>query len=228
MFERLAGRLALRVPAYLPAATCARLARRVYAARPLWTVDFDGDQLSFGRAFYAHLERGREREYFARAADSDARVERFLPGFAASLVGAVGALTGGEAAARPGWCWPGVHIFPAGGWLARRGGDVHYDAEGLAGDHAARRAPAITLVLMLQPPERGGELKGWDARYEGEDEASEAARSRPSALVPYRAGDLVVLDSYRLHRIQPFEGMRDRLSATAHGAHVGGQWHVWF
>lgn len=225
---RLEARLALRVPGFWPAERCAAYARRVYAGRPFWTADFDGDQFSLGRAFYTHLEQDKSDEYFAAAAASNAHVERLLPGLGAALIGAVGALVGEAAALRPGWCGPGVHVFPAGGWLARRGGDIHYDTEGLAARHAARREPALTLVLMLQPPERGGELKVWDARYEGSDEVGAATLARPSALVPYAAGDLVVIDSYRLHQIQPFGGARDRVSATAHGARAGGGWHVWF
>ncbi len=227
-FARLGGCLALRVPGFLPAERAAWYARRVYAGRPFWTAAFDGDQFSLGRAFYTHLEQGRAREYFAEAGASNAHVERMLPGLGAGLIDAVGALTGGPAAPRPGWCGPGVHVFPAGGWLARRGGDVHYDTEGLAARHAARREPALTLVLMLQPPERGGELKVWDSLYQGSDEVDDATLARPSALAAYGAGDLVVLDSYRLHQIQPFGGARDRVSATAHGARAAGGWHVWF
>lgn len=227
-FARLGGALALRVPGFLPEARAAAYARRVYAGRPFWTSAFDGDQFSLGRAFYTHLEQGKSREYFAEAAASNAHVERLLPGLTALLVDAIGALTGGPAAPRPGWCGPGVHVFPAGGWLAQRGGDIHYDTEGLAARHAARREPALTLVLMLQPPERGGELKVWATSYEGSDDVDDEALARPSALVPYGAGDLVIIDSYRLHQIQPFGGERDRVSATAHGARVGGAWQVWF
>lgn len=225
---RLGAHLALRVPGFWPAERCAAYARRVYAGRPFWTADFEGDQFSLGRAFYTHLEQGKRDDYFAQAVASNAHVERLLPGLGASLIEAVGAMVGAPASQRPGWCGPGVHIFPAGGWLAQQGGDIHYDTEGLDADHAARGEPAITLVLMLQPPEQGGELKVWNARYAGSGEVDEATLARPSALVPYAAGDLVVIDSYRLHQIQPFEGTRDRVSATAHGVRVADGWHVWF
>jgi hypothetical protein len=46
--------------------------------------------------------------------------------------------------------------------------------------------------------------------------------------VPYEAGDLVVLDSYRLHQIQPFTGGVDRISATCHVAFASGVWESWF
>jgi hypothetical protein len=49
-----------------------------------------------------------------------------------------------------------------------------------------------------------------------------------SAVVEYAAGDLVVIDSYRLHQIQPFSGDRDRLSVTAHLIFTDGRWQAWF
>ncbi len=36
------------------------------------------------------------------------------------------------------------------------------------------------------------------------------------AVVPYEIGDLVIINAYQLHRVQPFEGQRDRISY--HGA----------
>ena len=37
-----------------------------------------------------------------------------------------------------------------------------------------------------------------------------------------------MIDSYRLHQIQPFSGDRDRLSVTAHLVFADGRWQVWF
>ena len=55
-----------------------------------------------------------------------------------------------------------------------------------------------------------------------------AARA-DSTVADYAAGDLVLIDSYRLHQIQPFAGARDRLSVTAHLVLAGEGWHVaWF
>jgi hypothetical protein len=106
---------------------------------------------------------------------------------------------------------------------------------------------------MLQPPEQGGELQVWDRLYEGEAEvdpeehAEHAERGMRSVLCSYQAGDLVVIDSHRLHMIQPFSGAVDRISATIHAVYVdepppeaqesgggpsmsteGGHWQVWF
>ena len=50
-----------------------------------------------------------------------------------------------------------------------------------------------------------------------------------SAIVSYEEGDAVLLDSYRLHQIQPFAGDRERISATVHAAEVdAGLWECWF
>jgi hypothetical protein len=37
-----------------------------------------------------------------------------------------------------------------------------------------------------------------------------------------------VIDSYRLHQIQPFQGARDRVSITAHLLYRDGAWQIWF
>ena len=130
-------------------------------------------------------------------------------------------------APRPDFCGPGVHIFPAGGWLSQNGGDIHFDTEGLHEDELAARLPALSAIVMLQPPLQGGGLRVWDALWDGEDDVAAAARA-PSAVVDYAAGDLVVIDSYRLHQIQPFVGERDRLSITAHLVFTNGRWQAWF
>ena len=223
-----ASRLALVVRQFVPAPECEAHVRGVYAGRERWTADFDAVQHSLGRAWYTHLEQDRTNDYFEGAGASDALVEELLPGLQRRMIDAVGRLAGGEARRRRGWCGPGVHIFPAGEWLAQNGGDIHYDTEGLPRHHTARRAPALTLVLMLQPPIVGGELRVWATRYHDTDEVSPDDLAAPSALVHYGVGDLLVVDSYRLHQIQPFAGARDRVSTTAHELRAGPRWDVWF
>jgi hypothetical protein len=206
---------------------CARWTRAVYAARAQWTPCFEGVQFTLGRAWYTHLEEGRDDEYFQAAAGSDALVERAVPGLQARLGAMMAELVGAPVTPRSGWCGPGVHVFPAGAWLSRHGGDVHFDTEGLAPDDLAGRAPAVSVILMLQPPVRGGGLRVWDARYDGADEVAEPERGE-SLLIEYAAGDLVAIDSYRLHQIQPFAGDRDRISVTAHLVRRHGRWWTWF
>jgi hypothetical protein len=207
---------------------CARLSEQVYAARGDWTPCFDGVQFTLGRAYYTHLEEDRADDYFACAPASDALVERAVPGLQAGMRAVLSQLLAAPVLPRPGWCGPGVHIFPAGQWLSGNGGDIHFDTEGLLDDELAARAPALSAVLMLQPPLAGGGLRLWDALYQGEDEVAEPD-AIPNVVIDYYPGDLLVFDSYLLHQIQPFAGTRDRISVTAHAVRTDdGTWRAWF
>jgi hypothetical protein len=209
------------------AADCAAWVRGIYAARPHWTPAFDGVQFTLGRAWYTHLEEDRQHEYFAVAAESDALVEHFAPGLQQKMIALAASLAGAPVEKRPGWCGPGVHIFPAGEWLSENGGDVHFDTEGLLSDELAARRPALSLILMLQPPANGGGLSVWDYRYAGEDHVDDADQL-PHRTFEYGVGDLVAIDSYRLHQIRPFTGNTDRISATVHAVETASGWRVWF
>lgn len=225
----LAATAALVLEGRFDAARCAAWVDGVYRARDEWTRDFGGEQFSLGRAFYTHFEEGRSRDYFADPSASDARVETYAPGLQAALRDLVAELTGARAVPRRGWCGPGVHVFPPGGPVSKRGGVVHFDTEGLPARHASSKQRAITAVLMLQPTPPGGGLKVWDVRYRGEDHPTEEELARPSEIVTSETGDVVVIDSYRLHQIQPWKTKRDRISATVHAAEVGrGLWETWF
>ena len=82
---------------------------------------------------------------------------------------------------------------------------------------------------MLDPPLEGGGLRVWDVTcddgLEGHDDDD---LERESLIWNYEAGDLLLMNSYRLHQIQPFAGPRDRISATCHAAWVAGRWETWF
>jgi hypothetical protein len=225
----LARGLAAGVRGLWSAEECAAAASAVMQRRGAWTADFGGEQFALGRAFYTHLETGRAGEYFKYASRSDALVEATLPGMQARVRALYGRLAGGRVRTRPGFCGPGVHVFPAGEKVAREGGVVHFDTEGISPLHLERRARALTLVIMLQPPTRGGGLRVWDVRYRGRDAASPAELRRTAATALYRAGDALLLESYRLHQIQGFTGRRDRISVTLHGVEVdAGVWETWF
>ena len=212
-----------------PADACAAMSGAVLGARDRWTADFDGEQFSLGRPFYTHLETGRAAEYFAHCAASDALVEAVLPGTQSAVRALFAQLVGGQVRPRPGFGGPGVHVFPAGSAVARGGGVAHWDVEGLAPEHLARHRDAVTLVVMLQPPVRGGALRLWDSVWDGDDEPTGRAIRAPSSDVRSRAGDAVLLRSYRLHQIRPFSGARDRVSVTAHGVEIDADvWEVWF
>jgi hypothetical protein len=213
----------------LDAARADDWATRTRQARADWTSAFAGEQFSLGHAFYTHFEAGAAADYFAGAATSDETVERHLPGMQAEMRRLLGGLVEAEVRPRRGWCGAGVHVFPAGGHVARRGGVIHADTEGLATMHAARRLPAVSLVVMLQPPLRGGGLRLWDHLYSGSDHLPEDAPRTPAETVRSVAGGYVLVDSYRFHQIAPFGGGQRRVSITLHAAKTsGGWWESWF
>ncbi len=221
--------LLLVVPAMLSPDECTRMVEAVYAAREHWNDDFGGTQFSLGRAFYTHFETGKSDAYFAGAKSSDALVERALPGIQAWMRDLCAKVTGDHARPRRGWCGAGVHVFPARGEVARRGGARHFDVEGLNERQTAARRPALSIVVMLQLPERGGGLRLWEARYHGHEHATRADARTRSEILTYDVGGALAMDSYRLHQIQPFSGARDRISVTLHAAEVDpGVWETWF
>ena len=228
LLPRLAGALALRARGAVAADRAAAWAAGVRAARAAWVTDFGGAQFSLGRAWYTHLEQDRAGDYFANVRASDESVEHACPGLQSAMRQLLGRAVGAAVVGRAGWCGPGVHVFPAGALVAERGGDIHFDTEGLTPAHVAERAPALTLVLMLQPSRSGGGLRVWDVTYAGTDAYEDEDLERAHVTCDYAAGDLVVIDSYRLHQIQPFAGELDRISATCHAAFVAGQWETWF
>lgn len=226
----LADHLAAGVRALVPLADCHAAAAEVLRRRSAWTADFGGEQFAFGRAFYTHLETGRAADYFKNSRRSDEQVEAALPGMQARVRACFATFVGGRARPRQGFCGPGVHVFPAGEKVAREGGVVHFDTEGLSPLHRERRARAMTLIVALQPPtgDDGG-LRIWDVRYHGRDTATPAELRRPTTTLVYEPGDALLLDSYRLHQIQPFPGARDRITVTLHGVEVDTNvWETWF
>lgn len=225
----LAGGLAAGVRGLWSREVCREAVARIVARCAAWTADFGGEQFALGQAFYTHLETGRAREYFAGARRADALVEATLPGMQAEVREIFGRLVGGAARPRTGFCGPGVHVFPAGEKVAREGGVLHFDTEGISPLHLGRGARARTLVVMLQAPTRGGGLRLWDVHYAGRDEPSEDEAGSPSVLAAYRVGDALLVDSRRLHQIQRFSGGRDRISVTVHGVEVDRDvWDTWF
>lgn len=221
--------LGLALRGLVPPATCRAWCAAVRRARGAWSRDFGGQQFALGRAFYTHLESARADAYFRDRAASDARVEQALPGMQAWAREIYGALAGGRARQRLGFAGAAVHVFPKGAQVAREGGVVHFDVEGLSPVHVAARARAMSLVVMLQPADWGGGLRVWDARFEGSEAPSERQVAAIAATLRYRAGDALFFSSYRLHQIRPFRGGRDRVSITLHGVEVDrGVWDTWF
>lgn len=229
LLEPLAASAAVVVRGLFAADACLSHVRSVNRARRRWTADFGGEQFSLGRAFYTHYETDRSGLYFEDAAASDALVERCLPGVQSLVRASLGRMVGGVVRPRLGFCGPGVHVFPAGGKVAREGGVVHFDVEGLTPHQLARGHRAVTLVIMLQPPARGGGIAIWDALHRGSEHPSAEQLAAPRRTVRYRAGDALFSDSLRLHQIRPFRGDLDRISVTAHAVEVDrGVWECWF
>jgi hypothetical protein len=229
-FERLRDHLAVHFQGVLGRRECAAYTRGVYAGRSSWVPNFDGVQFTLGRAYYVHLETDREEEYFENVESADAAVERYVPGLVDRLLAMMRICVGAEVGRRPEFCGPGVHVFPSGEYVSHHGGDVHWDIEGLAEEWVEERLETLTAVLMLQPAAQGGGLRVWDKVYEDED-SDEAPGSAEHEDIVYGAGDLVILDSYRLHQILPSTGPLDRISATAHSVRTGGPgggWQAWF
>src|SRR5262245_21409906 len=164
---RLDSHLAVLLRSAAAAPEAAALTRRVLSARERWTSDFDGEQFALGRAFYTHLETGRMKEYFAGASASDAVVEEVLPGMQGRTLDLLARLLGGRVRRRDGFCGPGVHVFPAGSKVARSGGVVHHDLEGLTDHQKQKGHAAVTLVWTLQPAAWGGGLRLWDQLFDG-------------------------------------------------------------
>ena len=223
--EHVSASLGVRIRGAIEATRAHAWASRVLAASADYSVAF-GAQASLGIAWYTHLEEGRAREYFERAAASDACVERHVPGFQRAFLDLVGEVLSVPVSRRAGHAGPGVHVFAAHGPCARLGGEVHFDTEGLPAPYLASRGPAFTAVLSLSRVVAGGGLRLWDLPYDGHEDPL-LGELRAPVTVPYEPGDLVLFDSYRLHQIEPFEGDAARVSATCHVARLSA-WSAWF
>lgn len=221
--------LGVQLRGALVQATAAKWSARVLRARRQWVSDFGGEQFALGRAFYTHYETARSAQYFADSAASDARVERVLPGMQRWARELFAKLTGGIARSRYGFCGAGVHIFPAGEKVARSGGVVHYDVEGLTPLDLARRHRALSLIVMLQSSERGGGLRLYDVEFHGSEAVEDDELAAHHRTLRYGDGDALLMSSYRLHQIRPFRGDHDRVSLTLHGVEIDrGVWDTWF
>lgn len=234
LVERVAGRAAVGVRSALAAEVAAAWAARVVAAEDALVDDFGGEQWALGRAFYTHLDDvtgARRAAYFA--GDSDAVVERVLPGMQDFTLNLLGRLLGGRVRRRHGFCGPGVHVFPPGEKVARRGGVFHYDLEGLTPFDRDRviagRARAVSFVVMLQPPSSGGGLTLFNKVFRGDGWDMDRTPGCASTTTRSRPGDALLFSSLRLHKINGFGGDVARVSITCHAVEVDDDvWDCWF
>ena len=171
---------------------------------------------SGGRSTRTSRRSRRSSTSTTRPRRTPASSSGIVPGLQAAMRALLAEATAARVVPRPGWCSAGVHVFPAGGALARDGGVIHFDTEGLTEEHVARRAPALSIVAMLQPADAGGGLRLWPVMYctkarrgrTGRRRAEIPVRGRRGDDPRYDAGDVVIFDSYRLHQIQPIRGSR--------------------
>lgn len=226
---RLARHAAVGVRGAMSGAEAAAAAAAVLHAEADLGDDFGGEQRSLGRPWYTHMETGRAADYFRDAAASDARVERVLPGMQARTLAVLARVLGGAVRRRHGFCGPGVHVFPPGEKVARRGGVHHYDLEGLTPTWRFALPSAVSLVWMLQPPPTRGGLSLFNKTFKGDNWPMDDAPRVARTTTRMRAGDLLVFSSYRLHRINGFSGDMARVSITCHAVEVdAGVWDAWF
>lgn len=204
----------------------------IYDQRQLWTPAYGGEQFSFGQVWYSYQETGRESEYFQLAEESNLLLENHLPGLYGKILDFIRSVQQNEPVTiRDKWAGPGLVIFPAHGHCAEAGGDAHFDWAGLTQDQLNDHyAEAYSFIAMIQKPEKGGGLRVWGLRYKPGDEVDPDTPSpdEESILLDYQVGDMVVIDSFKMHAIQSFEGNTDRISLTFHIAKEHGIWHVWF
>jgi hypothetical protein len=224
----LATARAVRMPRLLPTSTALEMTHAVEQAKPQWVSAFNGDQFSLGNAWYTHLESGKERHYFRDARKADTLVEQILPGMQKNVRELLQAFVGALVCPREGFCGAGVHIFLPDCPVAKKGGSVHFDLEGLRSEEE-RKSRALSLVIMLQNARRGGGLRLWPARHTMDMHPNAAERKASYETVGYEAGDAVIFESRRLHQIEPFSGDCARISITAHARERGdGTWESWF
>lgn len=229
LVEHLQTAAAVALRGAVDEATCQQWVARILAARNEWIDDFGGEQFALGRAFYTHYETGKGDLYFRDATASNALVERVLPGMQEKMRHLLARMMGGQTRLRRGYCGPGVHIFPAGENVAKRGGVIHYDIEGLSPLHIERHSRAMSLVVMLQLPVWGGGLRLWNATWQGADEPDAEEIAGPHNTHRYALGEALLMESHRLHQIRPFRGALDRISITIHAVEVDrGLWDTWF
>ncbi len=219
---------ALHIHSVLEESICKDIVSKVIANKVHWNSDFDGLQFSFGQAYYPHLEAGTTEAYFEKALSSDTIFESALPGLQEFAVKIISTLVGAYAQPREEWSGPGIHIFPANGYAAKNAGEIHFDLDGICDSDRAALAPAITIIVMLQKPTEGGGLKVWNKKFSGISANELNLAETESEILNYSNGDIIIINSYTLHQIQPFISKEDRISLTVHSVFNGECWECWF
>jgi len=177
----------------------------------------EGDPVARARAYQSAVARGRRD------------LDRVAPDLASRAARLTADLLGGPVRTRPGHAGPGFVEFGGPGALDQDG-DVHIDWEGLAAEHPLGLfAEAYSFVLMVRPPEEGGDLRVWGIGAAADGGAVDEAG--PGTLVGYRPGTLVAFPAQDLHQITAMRGDRSRITVTWHarraGPDPGDGWEIW-
>jgi hypothetical protein len=212
----------------------ASYAKNVLEARSFWTVDPEGDIVTLGEAWYLHFENETTPDYFRLAKRSNELVDNTLGHLPQTLRTLTTIAVKSPVQQRQLWCGPGVHVIERKAAPYRKGGCVHFDTEGLREEHCVAQTPAVSVVLVLSAPEQSG-LRVWDHRYDPrvrkrpfEDLVFAKPPNSAYVDVNYKAGDLIIFDSYVAHKILPSRGKEPRISLTLHAVQNGTSWESWF
>lgn len=234
-FEYLLGNsIALCFDRFMSQSEVQKALSAVYSAKASWTSGFGGEQFALGEVWYHYRETGASfSEYTARAAESIRTLEETIPGLYSRILGFLRQFTSPlPVSIRMGWAGPAVVIFPAHGRCAVKGGDIHYDWDGLeSSEFEDPLLEAYSFVCMLSKPDKGGGLMIWTERYDSrrdQDIEHPKVPQTPAARVNYLLGQLWMFRSMVAHRIEPFDGERDRVCLTFHVVKRGTGWSVWF
>ncbi len=228
-------------------AEVAGLLAQVYAQRRHWQTGAGPGDFTLGNVWYAHIEFGREAQYFATAAAARALINRLFPKLEQRVLAFCRQLTADPSVqVRSGWGGPALVVFEGGSETARRGGVLHIDHDGLPANLLeGKAADTFSFILPLQLPSQRGHLLVWPELFDPADRArfmvgsgDIASPRQPVQLLDHSVGTALAIQSLRVHQIQGFEGNCDRvtlnwrltrLDATPSGRERGaGRWVVWF
>lgn len=214
----------------------AAMVKAMYASKEAWSEGFGGEQFALGDAWYHYAEQEIDfEEYAAKAEQSRANVEKYIPGLEKRVIDFLSPLARpGTLEVREGWAGPGLMLFPTGAHVSRNGGSIHYDTDAFTDEELADPGLSMfSFVCMLQKPERGGNLTIWNKyfdrqghRFQAYDPATHGKVD--SYVVDYTPGDLWMLRGMNAHQIGSFSGSVDRIALTFHIYKDGYDWRMWF
>ncbi len=207
---------------------------RFYKARHLWTSGFDGEQFALGEVWYHYRDTdGLFEDYTAKAADSIKTFNTILPTLYPKIVTFLRqVLAPAPVDFRDGYAGPGIVIFPPDEYVAKNGGPLHYDWEGLLPEeYKNNQTEAYSFVSMLSKPQTGGNLRIVDTMYDpsrDDNMGDLIITGMKECEVDYLPGEMWMFRSMMAHGIQSFTGEKDRVCLTFHLLKRDEKWLLWF